>query len=97
MDFGASTNHFLYIFSETPAGESFFFCVETYFWTNPSFWKLAETVNAMTGNQYLRQNLFLLVVTDFLVSANHFVPLSHILFKESFIPISENVFSSPKE
>ena len=89
MDFGASTNHFLYIFSETPAGESFFFCVETYFWTNPSFWKLAETVNAMTGNQ--------LVVTDFLVSAIHFVPLSHILFKESFIPISENVFSSPKE
>ena len=26
-DFLASTNHFLYIFAETPAGESFFICL----------------------------------------------------------------------
>ena len=32
MDFLASTNHFLYIFAEIPAGETFFsFLVETYF------------------------------------------------------------------
>ena len=34
--------------------------------------------------------------TDFLASGNHFVTLSHIFFKESFISISGNVFFSPK-
>ena len=35
--------------------------------------------------------------TDFLASGNHFVPLSHIFFKKSFIPTSGNVFFCSKE
>ena len=41
-DFLTSTNHFLYIFCETPAGERGFFClVETYFWNS---WKLIPAI-----------------------------------------------------
>ena len=36
MDFLASTNHFLHIFSKTPAGESFFQFIGNLFW-NESF------------------------------------------------------------
>ena len=35
--------------------------------------------------------------TDFLTNGNHFLPLSQILFKESFIQISGNAFFSPNE
>ena len=52
---------------------------------------------AMSGNQFLKTELILVVETDFLASGNHFLPLSHIFFKESFIPISGNAFFSPKE
>ena len=42
-------------------------------------------------------NLFLLVEIDFLASGNHFLPLSYIFSIESFIPISRNIFFTPKE
>ena len=41
-DFWLVQTIFYIFFSETPAGESFFFClVDIYFWTNPSF-RLSE-------------------------------------------------------
>ena len=46
---------------------------------------------------FSRQNLFLLVETDFLAGGNHFLPLSQIFFKNSLTRISENVFYSPKK
>ena len=39
----------------------------------------------------------MLVEIDFLAGENNFIPLSHIFFKEAFIQISGNAFSSPKE
>ena len=35
--------------------------------------------------------------TDSLASGNYFLPLSHVFFKESFIPISGNAYFCPKE
>ena len=62
--------------AETPAGERFIFCLaETYFSMNPSlgffslmdivtllesFFLLAETVTAMSGDQFLRTKLIIL-------------------------------------
>ena len=97
--------------TETPAGERFIFClVETYFSMNPSlgffslmdivtllesFFRLAETVTAMSGDQFLKTKRIL--AGGILASGNHFLSLSHIFFKESFIPISGDAFFSPKE
>ena len=45
----------------------------------------------------LKDRLFLLVETNFLASGNHFLPLSQIFLKKSFILFSGNAFFSPKE
>ena len=97
--------------AETPAGERFIFCLaETYFSMNPSlgffslmdivtllesFFLLAETVTAMSGDQFLKTKRIL--AGGILASGNHFLSLSHIFFKESFIPVSGDAFFSPKE
>ena len=72
-DFLASTNHFLYIFSETLVGESFFLSSanksfipaigEGYFSlmktvTSLENFLLAETVTAMNGNQFLKTQTY---------------------------------------
>ena len=44
-----------------------------------------------------RQNLKLLVKTDFLAKANQFLSLSQLFFKEYFIPVSETHFSVSKK
>ena len=77
-------------------GEGYFSLMETVTLLE-NFLLLAETVYAMSGNQFSGQNSFLLVETDFLASGNHVLPLSYIFFKESFIPISRNLFFSPKD
>ena len=100
-----STNQFLYIFSDTLARESWIFEWILYsgyrrkiFLSNGDRY-FTWTFFSNSGNRhgYEWRNLFLLVESDFLASGNYFLPLSHIFFKESFIPISGNEFFSPKE
>ena len=94
-----------YIFSETPAGESFFFyLVETYFWTNPSFqllekdfFSLMETVTLLesffsaSGNRHCYE--WKPIYKDRAYSCWWKLILWLIL---SFVPISWNAFFSPK-
>ena len=108
----------IYIFSETPPGESFFSVwwkriferiLHCDYWRRifslmetaallESFFLEAETVTAMSWNQFLKTELILLVETDFLASRNYFpLTLSDIFFKDSFIPVSGNAFFCPKE
>ena len=108
----ASTNHFLYIFSEPPARQSFFLPSgnESFIPAiGEGYFRLMKTLLHLKGfftsrNRHCCEwkpvfkdrNLFLLVETDFLARENHFLPLSHIFFKKFFIPISGKVFFSPK-
>ena len=62
-----------------------------------TFFLIPETVTDISGKQFLKTELILLVENDFLASGNHFLPLTQIFLKEPFIPESGNPFFSPKE
>ena len=74
-------------------GEGFYSLMETINLLEKFFLR-AESVTAMSGNQFLKTEL---ILADFVDGGNHFLLLSHTFFKEHFIPISGNAFVSPKE